>query len=68
MAEFTIFPQINVELLVFFTLIFVVVGVGILLFLLRKKSFGIKSYPIFVEIVEERAGNKILSFDRSRRI
>jgi len=62
---------INVFGIFFGVLILFVGGLAFILISLRKgKSGGLfgKKYPIDVEIIEERAGNKVIDRDKARRV
>lgn len=66
MPELT-FP-LNIEALVYGFFLLIVLAIGLFLYLFRNRLFKGKAYPIHVEIIEERSGNKVLSFDRARRV
>ena len=61
---------VNVFGIFFGVLILFVGGLAFILISLRKGKGGLfgKGYPIDVEIIEERAGNKVIDRDKARRV
>ncbi|MEM5853893.1 MAG: hypothetical protein QW228_05990 [Candidatus Aenigmatarchaeota archaeon] len=66
--EQILFPKIDIGMIFFLLMLFLVVGLGMLFLMLRKKGSLRKVYPIQVEIIEERHGNKVIDFDFARRV